>query len=271
MAAAVETITPVYFEYRRPAGPLSELVDVLWYWSGYSQPRARERLLPMPTVELVIQLQSPKASDSGLSGPRSEPLIIERHDTDKFLGVHFKAGGAFPFLGCAFGELHNTGVTLVELWGEKRARRLLDLLNEAETVELKFQILERWLTWIANRPLQHHPAVSFALKEFQKDPGLFTSAKLACETNLSQRRFIELFRDEVGMTPKRFCRVQRFHTVIKTIEHQCAVDWVDVALAHGYSDQSHFNHEFREFSGLRPGEYLGLRTGHLSHVRVPEE
>jgi AraC-like DNA-binding protein len=270
MRAQVEATSPVTFSHRAPSPLLSDCVEVLWYWSGYITQFARERLMPMGTVELVIQLRNPRASGSGMAGPRSESLIIERRATDEILGVHFKAGGAFPFLGCAFGELHNASVTLDELWGEKRARRLLELLSEAKTVDQKFQLLERWLMWIAGRPLKHHAAVSLALKEFQADPGLYTSARIARETNLSQRRFIELFRDEVGMTPKLFCRVQRFQNVITTIQDRAAVDWVDLALSLGYSDQSHFIHDFREFSGLSPSEYLGLRTEHRSHVRVAD-
>lgn len=270
MRAEAETATPVAFEYRTPVGPLADFVELLWYWSGYHRTRGLERILPMPTVELVIKLHSARASDSGLSGPRSSSFIIGRHATDQLLGIHFKAGGAFPFLGCAFGELHNTGVTLEELWGPRRAKRLLELLDDTQSVESKFQILERWLMWIADRPMRHHGAVALAIREFQSDPGLFTSARIAKQVNLSQRRFIELFRDEVGVTPKLFCRVQRFHHVIRAIEHQSEVDWVDVALSHGYSDQSHFIHDFREFSGLRPSEYLTLRTGHLSHVQVPD-
>ena len=46
------------------------------------------------------------------------------------------------------------------------------------------------------------------------------------------------------------------------------MDWVDIALSRGYFDQSHFNHDFREFSGLSPTEYLNLRTEHRSHVQV---
>ncbi|PYS27447.1 MAG: hypothetical protein DMG11_16335 [Acidobacteria bacterium] len=46
-----------------------------------------------------------------------------------------------------------------------------------------------------------------------------------------------------------------------------AVHWIDIALSRGYSDQSHFIHDFREFSGLSPTEYLGLRTEHPGHVQ----
>ncbi len=198
------------------------------------------------------------------------PLIIGRHETNELLGVHFKAGGAFPFLGFPFGELHNAWLTLTDLWGEKRARRLLCLLYEAPTIDLKFDLLERWLTWIANHPLKHHDAVAYALGEFDNHPGLHSSAVVAEKVNLSQRRFIDVFRNEVGMTPKLFCRVQRFWEIIEAIHPMKTVDWADLAMSYGYTDQSHFIHEFREFSGLRPSEYLALRTEHVGHVKIPE-
>jgi AraC-like DNA-binding protein len=72
------------------------------------------------------------------------------------------------------------------------------------------------------------------------------------------------------MTPKLFCRVQRFRDLVVRIQHEKAVDWVDLALSFGYTDQSHFIHEFREFSGLRPSDYLSLRTDQAGHVRIPE-
>jgi AraC-like DNA-binding protein len=270
MRAEVETATPITFKLRKPEGSLSDFVELFWYWSDHPRPFLHERILPMGTVELVIRLESSRTSESGIAGPRSAPMIIERHETNQLLGVHFKPGGAFPFLGLPFSEIHNTWITLADLWGEKRAHRLLCLLNEARTIDLKFQLLERWLTWIADQPLKHHAAIGFALAEFDRDPALQSSAAVAKTVNLSQRRFIDLFRNEVGMTPKLFCRVQRFRDVVEMIQPMKTVDWVDLALSFGYTDQSHFIHEFREFSGLRPSDYLPLRTEHVGHVKFPE-
>lgn len=260
---------PLFFAHYIPRKPLSDFVATFWYWQGHEASSSRERVLPTGAADLVIRVGNPRPPDSGISGARSQSIIIERRTEDRLLGIHFKAGGAFPFLGFPPEELHNRGITLADLWGQGRASQLLGLLHDAQTVEGKFQVLERWLLQTADRPLEHHRAVAFAIKEFSSDPGLRSSAEVAGKVGFSQRRFIELFRSHVGLTPKLFCRVQRFREVIKTIQNVATVDWADLALSSGYYDQSHFNHEFQEFSGLTPSEYLGLRTPYVNHVRFP--
>jgi AraC-like DNA-binding protein len=267
MRAEIEITEPVVFKHSRPTGPLSKFVELFWYWSDHPRPFIKERIMPMGSNELVIRLESSRTSDSGLAGPRSTPMFIERGQKYQLLGVHFKPGGMFPFLTLPFGELHNSWITLADLWGEERAQRLLDLLHQTKTIEQKFRLLERWLTWIAGEPPAHHPAIAYALDSFHRDSGLQSSAVVAQQVNLSQRRFIDLFRNEVGMTPKLFCRVQRFRDIVVRINAAQTVDWVDLALSSGYTDQSHFIHEFREFSGLRPSDYLPLRTEHPGHVK----
>lgn len=70
----------------------------------------------MGTAELVIDLRSGRTSGSGISGPQSQAIMIERTAHDELLGVHFNPGGAFPFLGFPFGELHALNVTLSDVW-----------------------------------------------------------------------------------------------------------------------------------------------------------
>ena len=81
------------------------------------------------------------------------------------------------------------------------------------------------------------------------------------------RRFIEIFRNEVGVTPKAFSRVRRFQHVLGRVERATEVDWTSVACSCGYFDQAHFIHDFREFAGVSPSIYLRYRASR-NHIAV---
>ena len=83
---------------------------------------------------------------------------------------------------------------------------------------------------------------------------------------LSPKRFIERFKSEVGLTPKRYCRILRLQQVIRRA-HACPViNWTDLALDCGYFDQAHFVHEFRSLVGMSPTAYAAARTAFQNHV-----
>jgi AraC-like DNA-binding protein len=115
-------------------------------------------------------------------------------------------------------------------------------------------------------PATRDPAVTYALEAFaeSRPPSI---AAVVDRTGMSARRFIAAFRDQVGLTPKLACRLGRFRRVIAALGPTAPVDWTRLALDCGYFDQAHFNHEFREFAGVSPGEYLRDRTTSPNHVR----
>ena len=250
-----------------PQSPLRGFIERFWYWKGHTVSHSLERILPTATVELVIDLGSARTSKSVISGPRSKSSIIQRTAQDELLGIHFKPGGAFPFLRPPLGELHNIHIGIDDLWGEEQASQLLYLLHQAGRTESRFQILEDWMMIAISHPLNHHTAVTFAIPELKRNLNPSMS-QVAANVNLSQRRFIQVFSNEVGLTPKLFSRIQRFNRVLRSAAFSGDVDWLDIAMSFGYFDQAHLIHDFREFSGLTPTEYLGLRTEHLRHVRV---
>jgi hypothetical protein len=165
-----------------PPPPLDRFVDVLWLYKGYQPAHAhsKERLMPDGSVALVINLRDDvtRIYDRNhlekchtmpgaiLCGVHTECFVIDTKEQADVVGVQFRPGGAFPFLGLPPGETHNLHVPLDALWGSlaKEVReRLLGARSETET----FQILESMLLARARGALDRHPAVAFALKEFQ--------------------------------------------------------------------------------------------------------
>ncbi len=263
----------------KPQPPLAEFVDCIWLWEGYAGPHQKERLMPDGTVELVINLcedrikvydpHTPELSHTipgcVVSGPRSEFFVIDTETEASTMGVHFKAGGAFPFLNLPPDELCNQSVALGDLWGPASAL-LREQLLAAITPEEKVRVMESALLEQVAKPLERHPAVSFALQQFCQRHQAPSVSRVVDQVGFSQRRFIQLFADEVGLTPKLFCRVSRFQKMIQLAHAREEIRWAEMALDCGYYDQAHFVHDFQSFAGITPSTYMKQKTPHVNHV-----
>jgi AraC-like DNA-binding protein len=263
-----------------PPPPLSDFVDRIWFSEGYVAAHKRERVLPNGSMALVINLREDRFriydgenhnrfeafSGSIVCGTRSEPVVIDSPEDASLMGVHFKTGGGFPFFKFPASELCNTQVALDTLLGA-RSGWLREQLMEATTPESRFAIVERWLSAQAPGRLVRHQAVKYALGQFSGSRAR-TVGEVTEEIGMSARRFIQVFAEEVGLTPKLFCRVQRFQNVIQSIDRQRGVDWAATASAYGYFDQAHFIHDFKALAGLNPTDYLINCGQYPNHVAI---
>lgn len=279
------------FAARRPAAPLDAWIEQLWMYeaAGGGAPAARwsERVLPTGALQLIVDLSPGGPCDSVpggalVVGVHAGASIVEFESRMVLAGVQFRPGGAAPFFDLPLGELADTEAPLECLWG-RLAHELRERLHEARRDDAdSFAQIEQVL-WCrlrrAARPRepQLHPAVQAALALWPEvDPSrlrrhdlvLPSVADVVEHGGLSARRFSELFAAQVGQSPKRYVRLRRFQLALRCLHAGVAFDGADLALACGYHDQSHFNHDFRAFSGLTPTQYRALRTEHANHVRV---
>jgi AraC-like DNA-binding protein len=267
----------------KPAAPLREFVDNLWFLQDAPGHR-KERILPSGTIELVVNLEqdeiriyepgAPTArgrfSSAVVSGAYSSSFVVDTLEHATIMGVHFRPGGAFPFLGLPARELADAHVDLEALWGHCSAAELRERLCSASSVKERFAILEAALADHLFSPLEHHGAVSLALNAVMAaDSGAPKSRDLADQVGLSQRQLIQVFSAEVGMPPKLFCRVHRFQRVLGRLAQSGTPHWAQLAVQAGYFDQAHLIRDFRQFSGLNPTSYLRQRDPGLKENHVP--
>ena len=257
------------FNFCKPAPPLSRFVDIFWLYENRETEQKTEHILPTGTLELAINLRQnelrfydverpenrSRFSGAVVSGAHGRSFTPDSEEEIFIIGVHFKPGGAFPFLGLPAGELTDTHVDLETLWGPS-AHRLRERLSEATTSTDRFRLLQEALLGRLCARVEKHYAVSAALEMFGKNQPGPAVREIAKYLGLSQRRFIQVFKAEVGMTPKLFSRIQRFQQTRTRIQQDPSPNWADLALDLGYCDQSHLIREFVEFSGLSPTDYL---------------
>jgi len=263
--------------------PLAALVDHFWSLSD-APSHAKERIIPSGTIELVINLQHDeirvfkratteeeciRLAGAVVSGAYSGAFVIDTHAHAAIVGVHFKPGGAATVLGVPAGALANAHVELEALWG-RRAIELRERLCAAADSAQRFRILEQALVGLLPRALNVRGEVDMALGRLGA-PGVEVAA-VAKEVQLSHRRFIELFTEQVGMTPKRYSRVRRFQHALALATSRGSPAWAEVALACGYYDQAHLCRDWIELTGSSPMEFLRLRSVRVkdNHVAVPE-
>jgi transcriptional regulator GlxA family with amidase domain len=130
-------------------------------------------------------------------------------------------------------------------------------------------VLEEVLLKRLRQSSPRHGAIPIALDSFEQSDVAVKVRDLARRVGLSQRRFIQLFTAEVGLTPKLYGRVRRFQRARELVLTAAEPDWAAVAVACGFFDQSHLIRDFGEFSGLSPAAYLKQRSKHVLLNHVP--
>ena len=253
------------------------------FWQISDAPSHRqERIVPGGTMELVINLREDefriyratapgpcrRFSGAMVAGAYARPFVIDAQQHASVIGVHFRPGGAFPFLSVTADELEGRHVDLEALWGTG-ARELRERLCVAGEFTTRCRLLERALIEHAFRSMEHHYAVRYALGAFNDGAPDTTIRDVARKIGISQRQFIQVFAQEVGLTPKLFCRLRRFQRAFLSLHCCPAPDWSQLVLDGGYSDQSHFIRDFRDFSGLQPTEFLAQRDHRVKECHVP--
>ena len=255
------------FRSYKPGERLSEFVENYWVYRGFESPRLKERIFPSGTFELVFNLRDnemriykgardecERYSGGILSGPHAEPFVTDTSLEACVMGVHFKPGGAFPFLGPSADDFRDNHAGVDAVWG-RAASEIRERLCETPSLTRRYRLLEKFLLSRLFHAAQHHGAVTMALASLDRAQSQMTR-ELARDANLSEKRFIDVFRCEVGLNPRLFTRIRRFQRVLARAHAPGALDWAQIALSHGYFDQSHLIRDFVEFSGFGPSEYV---------------
>ena len=264
----------------QPAAPLNALIEKIWDWDMPPQLHRFERVLPLPGAALIINLHEDEtrvyAGDENrkctrsaaaiLGGPMLGSQIIDTAEQVRVMGVVFRAGGAYAFTGEDLAASAQRDIDLHDLFGPE-AGSLRQRLLETATPTARLALLEQWLRKRL-RATTKHAAIDHALTMLNHVPQVQRIPAIARHMGMSERRFTQLFRRQVGMTPKHYARLIRFRTVVDHAHSRQRVDWSAVAADCGYCDQAHLTHEFRHFAGVTPAVFSRQRGPHINHIAL---
>lgn len=267
---------------RLPRPALRPFVEAVWATDQTRDARSdastREHVVPGGRMHLVFRLsgdplrlfdderdcQGHVVSTAVVGGARSRFYIRDISKPLCSVGALLRPGAAEVLFGVHADELAERHTALEDLWGT-RVAPMRERLEEARSTERRLDAFECLLAERLPIVRGLHPAVAQALQQLATTRHIHDVVR---QSGYSHRRFIALFSRAVGLTPKVYSRVLRLQRALRQVHAPAFDAWIDVAMSAGYSDQSHFTREFREFVGVTPTEYRETAATSSHHVPV---
>ncbi|MDE6542311.1 MAG: helix-turn-helix transcriptional regulator [Muribaculaceae bacterium] len=235
---------------------------VRYYWVLESRDAFSVLTYPIGCTQMIFHRRQPFAIPElgvvqdrfTISGQVNFPAHVAADADVESVVVVFRPHAIKYFTGVSPEEFYNQevcGADMESVELDALAARVLSCDSSARSVAL----VEEWLTGcLARAGWRGYERVGCALERLMSNPSTTVTA-LADVACLSRRQFERTFRAHVGMPPKEYARVVRFQKTLWMLQNGVR-NYADVAYASGYSDQSHFIREFKEYSGLTPSQML---------------
>ena len=88
--------------------------------------------------------------------------------------------------------------------------------------------------------------------------GMLRISELEKLSGYSARYINHIFETQTGMSAKQFCSTVKMQYVLKKLNEEDIHFLSGISRDFGFYDQAHFIHEFKDFTGMTPGEYMSL-------------
>jgi len=186
-----------------------------------------------------------------VSGLRSERLTITPGKIFSLAGVRFNLVGFHQLFKIPANVFTDRNIDGADVWNREMSS-LHEQLIVAADINVRMALLEDWI-----KSIIRHCDVSDALFWKKLSTRLTRTSLplqdyLASAMGYSHKHIVQLFREKCGLPPKMIQRIFRFNNVMINAAQLPGRNWTERCLEAGYSDQSHFIRDFKQFTGRTP-------------------
>ena len=242
--------------------PELDLRDTVARWcystgEGLSLP-CTIRVEPDGRADLVVAVAAGPASmgqrpcRAEVFGMKSRPLAVTTCRPTETIAVQFRPGAWARLFGVSADALTDRSCGVGDLWG-RAGYDWIDRISGAATPAERKQVIAATLRERLAQSAGGDPGgglVRAAVALIGRSRGGLSVARVARLLDVHPRRLERVFKQEVGLSPKRYARGVRFSQAKLQIAQGKPL--VAVAGALGFADQAHLCREFKAWSGRTP-------------------
>ena len=238
------------------------------------------RELPHPGVVFILEIGEPiEVGDAGAeAGERHagsfvagiyEGVAVCRHGgAQSGIEVNLTPRGARRLLGLPLHALTNRSVSVRDLLPAHH-RDLPARLAATDVWSARLRMVEAVLLERLREPVAQERMVDWAVGRIVASGGRVDVGGLVRALGYSHTHVGRLFRDHVGLPPKRLARLVRFDALRRRLAAEREVDWASWAIELGFSDQAHLAREVRRFTGRTPTALRAASWRQVDSVQDP--
>lgn len=176
--------------------------------------------------------------------------------------LDFEPGGMHALLGINLQQLEGQVMT-AKAYGDVGLMTLDSIFKQNEKAEEIAGLMDAFfLGHLPHKEDINYTRLQKVVRACDAAKGNISAAEMASVACLGERQFLRVFKQYVGMAPKQFVRLRRFHRTIQHMQQTAAagkpIDLMGIALDHGYYDLSHAALEFQQMGCVRPSHFRML-------------
>ena len=228
------------------------------FYSCHTKESKVIRVVPDGCIDLSFEYNGAKMRSFACGTPAvyREEIRPEYHDV---FGVRFMPGAQPALINVTMRELFDKRISLEPIlcgdrtWLENLEKETdfyqrIRIFIEAYTKEEKKKEL----------PFGKKALAESVKKMAYQSGGCVRISEMADKTGYSERYINKIFMEEMGFSPKTFCKIIQFQRTLELLNYGAPDKMTDAAVELGYYDQPQFIRDFIKYAGITPNQYLKL-------------
>ncbi len=269
-----------YMDYQtfKPHSNLEALVKCYWTLEVPEQKDVqRQLILPDGCVDMCFTLGNEikryTSNEDYLIQPRqmllgqiTEQFYIKPTGYVNTFAVRFFPYGFANFIDIPLNELANKETPLNKLFGEEKSDNLsLEIIQAKNTTE-RINIIESFLFNKLNDKTTIDNIVKSTIQTMYLTKGRKSLKSIFKDDLAKRRQFERHFSKQIGLSPKQLSKVIRLQATLQMLLNNTADSLTAIAYENEYFDQAHFIKDFKEFTGIKPKDFLKDDNMYLSSL-----
>lgn len=213
--------------------------------------------IPRPEVQIVARFGPSARNGLDIHAMGAQQRVRRKliRAGQRAVTVRLHLGAAEAVLGVTASAITGRIIALDDLWGDTVTQRVLNQLATTRTESGATTILE---TAIAERLARVDARHSHSPLALQATTRLTRASvkTVAADLGVSERHLRRVFHQTIGVTPKAFTRLARFHRALHAAHEDRHTTWAHIAATAGYYDQAHLIEDFHAIAGVTPRALL---------------